>query len=357
MHEQRIQRVLEALKARGLDQMIVSDPDSIWYLTGYYVYPFERLFALYLRADDAHKLFLNRMFPTPEAPYQQVWFSDTDDYLSILADNVDGSRPIGIDKEWPARFLLPFMDKHPSCRCVLASDCVDNARACKDETERELMRISSRINDTVMERAAKRLHEGVTEREIADYIVSQYAAEGCDTMAFQPIVSFGPNAADPHHEADNTRLEPGQCIVIDMGCRKDRYCSDMTRTYFCGEPSEKHAAIHDLVCRANALAESMVRPGVALKELDIAARSLIAEAGYGEYFTHRLGHFIGQTEHEQGDVSATTPLVAQPGMIFSIEPGVYLPGEFGVRIEDLVLVTEDGCEILNHVDKHWKLPR
>ena len=119
-------------------------------------------------------------------------------------------------------------------------------------------------------------------------------------MAFQPIVSFGPNAADPHHEADSTRLEKGQCIVIDMGCRKDRYCSDMTRTYFCGEPSEKHAAIHDLVCRANALAESMVRPGVALKELDIAARSLIAEAGYGEYFTHRLGHFIGLRQGRGG---------------------------------------------------------
>ena len=105
---------------------------------------------------------------------------------------------------------------------------------------------------------------------------------------------------------------------------------------------------------ANEQAEALIRPGVPLRELDRTAREHIAAAGYGDFFTHRLGHFIGQTDHEQGDVSAVTPLVARPGMIFSIEPGVYLPGEFGVRVEDLVLVTEDGCEVLNRVDKHWK---
>jgi Ca2+-transporting ATPase len=184
--------------------------------------------------------------------------------------------------------------------------------------------------------------------------VAQYAAEGCDSTAFLPIVSYGAHAADPHHEADQTRLKAGDCIVIDMGCRKNRYCSDMTRTFFCRAADPKYAAIHDLVREANELAESMLRPGVPLCDLDKAARDHISAAGYGEYFTHRLGHFIGQTEHEKGDVSATNTTLAKPGMIFSIEPGVYLPGEFGVRVEDLVLVTEDGCEILNHVDKHWK---
>ncbi len=354
MYEARIQRVLAAMKAMGLDQMIVSDPDSIWYLTGYYVYPFERMLVLYLRSDGNHILFLNKLFPVPEAPYEQVWFSDTDDYLSKLAERVDGNAPLGIDKDWPARFLLPLMTAHPGCRCVVASDCVDDVRACKDETERQLMRAASRINDTVMERAAAFMREGVTEREVADYINAQYAAEGCDAAAFQTIVSFGAHAADPHHEADQTPLKAGDCIVIDMGCRKDRYCSDMTRTFFCREPDPKYAAIHDLVREANEIAESLIRPGVPLCELDKAARDHIAAAGYGEYFTHRLGHFIGQTDHEKGDVSGTNTKTAQPGMIFSIEPGVYLPGEFGVRVEDLVLVTEDGCEILNHVDKHWR---
>lgn len=351
MHEQRIKRVLGAMEAMGLEQLLVSDPDSIWYLTGYDVSPFERLFAFYLRQDGRHKLFLNRMFPVPEAPWEQVWHTDTDDAVAILAQHVDGEKPMGVDKEWPARFLLPLMERHPNSRCVVASACVDDVRACKDAVEQVKMRAASAINDRVMERAIAFIKEGMTEREIADYIVAQYAAEGCETMAFQPIVSFGAHAADPHHEADQTRLKAGDCIVIDMGCRKDRYCSDMTRTLFCKSADPKHAAIHALVREANQLAESLLRPGVPLKELDDAARSHIAQGGYGEYFTHRLGHFIGQTEHEKGDVSGVTPLVAAPGMVFSIEPGVYLPGEFGVRIEDLVLVTEDGCEILNHVDK------
>ena len=141
--------------------------------------------------------------------------------------------------------------------------------------------------------------------------------------------------------------------MIDIGGRKQRYCSDMTRTYFCKQADPKYADIHDLVRRANEAAEAMVKPGVRLSELDAAARNLIAAEGYGEYFTHRLGHFIGQTDHEKGDVSSANRTEVRPGMIFSIEPGVYLPGEFGVRVEDLVLVTETGCEVLNHNDKHW----
>ena len=354
MYQERIKKVLAAMEEMGLEQMLVSNPNSIWYLTGYYVFPYERMLALYLRRDGNHALFLNSLFPEPEANCRKIWFSDTDDCVGKVAEEVDGSKPLGIDKEWPAVFLLPLMDRLPDCRCVLASDCVDDVQACKDSVEQDLMREASRINDLVMERAVKRLKEGVTEKEIAEYIVSQYAAEGCENESFQTIVSFGPNAADPHHEPDNTVLKAGDCIVIDMGCRKNRYCSDMTRTYFCKEAAPEFAAIHDLVRTANELAESMVRPGVPLCDFDKAARDHIAAAGYGEYFTHRLGHFIGQNDHEKGDVSSANHNLAKPGMIFSIEPGVYLPGKFGVRVEDLVLVTKDGCEVLNRVDKHWK---
>ena len=354
MYQERIQRVLSATNEHSLTQLLVCDPKSIWYLTGYEVEPLERLLVLCLRADGHHTLYLNRLFPVPEGDWDVVWFTDTDDSLTLLAEGLDRCAPLGVDKEWPARFLLPLMDRCPGCRCQLASDCVDDARACKDASEQALMRTASRINDQVMERAAARLHEGVTEKEIAEFILAEYAREGCEGPSFPPIVSFGPNAADPHHEPDGTRLKQGDCIVLDIGCRKDRYCSDMTRTFFCGQPSDKHAALHDLVRTANEKAEALIRPGVSLRELDRTAREHIAAAGYGDFFTHRLGHFIGQTDHEQGDVSAVTPLVAQPGMIFSIEPGVYLPGEFGVRVEDLVLVTEEGCEVLNRVDKHWK---
>ena len=114
MYQERISRVLAAMERMGLEQMLVSDPDSIWYLTGYDVFPFERLYAFYLRKDGQHKLFLNKLFPVPEAPYEQVWFSDTDDYLAILANAVDGEKDMGVDKDWPARFLLPLMAHNPS---------------------------------------------------------------------------------------------------------------------------------------------------------------------------------------------------------------------------------------------------
>lgn len=355
MYQQRIDRVLAAMAEQGLEQFLICDPQSIWYLTGYFVDPIERLFVLCLRADGHHTFFLNRLFPVPETDLEQIWFSDTDDGVQIIADRINASAAIGIDKLWPARFLLPLMEKCPELHPVLASDCVDSCRARKDETEQQLMRIASRINDETIEKAAAYVKAGMTEKQVAAFIEAEYQAAGCEGLSFPTIVSFGANAADPHHEPDDTVLKPGDCVLFDMGCRKDRYCSDMTRTYFCETADPEQTAIHDLVRRANEAAEALIRPGVPLCDLDAAARDLITAAGYGEYFNHRLGHFIGQTDHEQGDVSSANHALAEEGMIFSIEPGIYLPGRFGVRVEDLVLVTKDGCEVLNHVDKHWRV--
>ena len=336
--------------------MIVCDPDSIWYLTGVDVAPYERLFALLLQKDKEPVLFVNKLFFIPEdITYPLVWHTDSDDPVAQIASYVDPSRPLGIDKEWPARFLIPLMEALPSLQVQLSSDCVDDCRAIKDEEEKEKMRIASRINDLVISRAKDYVKVGMTEKQVAAFIDNEYLKEGCEGPSFTTIVSFGANAADPHHEPDDTVLKEGDCILFDIGCRKDRYCSDMTRTYFCGQPREEYAKIHDLVRSANEKAEAMIRPGIPICELDRAARELIRAAGYGEYFNHRLGHFIGQTDHEKGDVSETNTTLTKPGMIFSIEPGVYLPGRFGVRVEDLVLVTEDGCEVLNKIDKHYAI--
>ena len=227
--------------------------------------------------------------------------------------------------------------------------------AKENAEEQMLMKEVSRINDETILKARDYVKPGMTEKQVAEYIDNEYKKAGCESVAFTTIVSFGANAADPHHEPDDTVLEKGECVLIDMGCCKNRYCSDMTRTFFCGEPKPEYAAIHDLVRQANEAAEAMIHPGVRLCDIDAAARDLITKAGYGEYFNHRLGHFIGQTDHEKGDVSAANTDTVKPGMIFSIEPGVYLPGKFGVRVEDLVIVTETGCEVLNHVDKHWSV--
>ena len=350
---ERIARVRAALQAQGLTQMIVSDPKSVWYLTGVSVEPFERLLALYLPVEGDPVLFLNKLFNVPNPPCRAIWHTDTDTPVQQIAAVVDPAKPLGIDKEWPAKFLIPLMEQHPGMPVRLASDCVDDCRACKDAVEQDLMREASRINDAVNEAAKHYVKIGMTEQQVARFVDEQFRAHGCEGPSFTTIVSFGANAADPHHEPDDTVLQPGQCVLLDMGCRKNRYCSDMTRTWFAGQPTEKQAAVHDLVRRANEAAEALIKPGVRLCDLDAAARDLITAAGYGEYFNHRLGHFIGQTDHEKGDVSSANTTRVKPGMIFSIEPGIYLPGEFGVRVEDLVLVTETGCEVLNRNDKHW----
>lgn len=174
---------------------------------------------------------------------------------------------------------------------------------------------------------------------------------GADGFSFEPLVAFGPNAADPHHGPDNTVLKEGDVILFDVGCIKDGYCSDMTRSFYYRTITDTHREVYETVRAANEAAIAKVKPGVPLCELDLTARNLITDKGYGPQFNHRLGHFIGLSCHEFGDVSSVNTRLAEPGMIFSIEPGIYLTGDTGVRIEDLVLVTETGCEVLNHYPK------
>ena len=162
---------------------------------------------------------------------------------------------------------------------------------------------------------------------------------------------FGANGADPHHAPVNDTLKAGDSVVLDIFNPIGRYWCDMTRTVFWKEVSQEQRRVYETVKAANLAAEAVIRPGVKLCDVDRAARQVIEGAGYGPYFTHRLGHGCGLSCHEPPDNSASSLAIAQPGMVFSVEPGIYLSGKFGVRIEDLVLVTETGCEVLNHYSK------
>lgn len=356
MKQNRADRILAALKEMGLTQMLIVDPMSIYYLTGVYVAPFERFYGLYLRADGKHIYFLNRLFTVPEdVGVEKVWYSDTDPVMEIVAEYLDKESPLGVDKELKAGFLLPLMELGAAKGFVCASLAVDRTRGVKDAEEQEKMRVSSHINDLAMAEFKKLIHGGITEKEAADQMLKIYLDLGADGFSFEPLVAFGANAADPHHAPDGTKVKPGDAVLFDVGCIKDGYCSDMTRTFYFQEVSDTHRHIYNTVRRANEAAIAKIRPGVLLCELDRTARGLIEEQGYGPNFNHRLGHFIGLGEHEYGDVSSVNQQKAEPGMIFSIEPGIYLTGDTGVRVEDLVLVTEDGCEVLNHYSKELEI--
>ena len=352
MDENRIARVHDNLAKRGLTQALIVDPLSIWWLCGYYTEPYERFLGLLLPAEGAPTLFVNRLFPDASGTGARVVeFSDTDDPVALVTAATDRARPLGVDKELAARWLVPLMESGAASSFVLASDAVDDARSIKDARERELMRAASAVNDQAMAWLVDQVRPGVTERQIADGLLAEYRRLGAEGHSFSPIVSFGDHAADPHHEPDDTPFARGDMVLFDVGCKRQWYCSDMTRTFFSAAPTEHQRAVYDAVLRANEAAEKIVRPGVTFAQIDRAARQVIEDAGWGPQFNHRLGHQIGLVDHEPGDVSATHDEPVRPGQCFSIEPGIYLPGDMGVRIEDLVIVTEDGCEVLNSYPK------
>lgn len=350
MDNQRLRRVTAQMKEQGLDQILVTATTSLYYLTGYWVAPHERMVALWLTADGKAVLFGNEIFglsSTPELPF--VSHKDGDDPVADLAAAVLPGR-LGIDKFWYSKFLIGLMNLRPDVTPVHGSMPVDENRKCKDAVERTAMRHASAINDQVVAAVIAAVKEGVRENELAALVNREFLARGADCEGTQ-LVCFGPNGADPHHSGDATVLKPGDSIIFDIFTPISRYWCDMTRTVFYKSVSDKQRQVYELVRKANEAAEAAVRPGVPLSELDGIARKIITDGGYGSCFTHRLGHGCGIDCHEPPDVSGASKAVCLPGMVFSIEPGIYLPGEFGVRIEDLVMVTEDGCEVLNQYPK------
>lgn len=353
MKENRVNNILTSMEEQGIPQMLISDPVAIYYLTGKWIFPGERLLALYLNVNGNHKMVINELFPQEEdLGIDIIWYNDIQDGVALISEFVEKDKPMGIDKTWPARFLLRLQELGGGSSYVNASPIVDYVRMIKDEDEKELMRISSRINDEVMDELIPWVGKGMTEKELDAKVREIYAAHGCEGLSFSPITAFAKNAADPHHVTDDSRGKKGDCVVLDIGGFKDGYASDMTRTVFLGEVSERQKEIYNIVLEANLRGIAAAKPGNRMCDVDLAARNYIEEKGYGKYFTHRTGHSIGLEDHEFGDVSSVNEDIIRAGQCFSVEPGIYLPEEnIGVRIEDLVLITEDGCEVLNKYTK------
>ena len=355
--QNRMEKVLTHLAQLQLQQMMICDPVAVFYLTGKWIFPGERFLGLLIRTGQAPVLFVNELFQfEEEIGVRKIYFSDTDNVIPILQKEIDPARPLGVDKIMTARCLLPMMQAHVATDYINASPAVDYSRAVKDQAEQEKMRRSSRINDLAMEQFTKLIHTGVTETEVAQQMLEIYRQLGASAYSFDPIVAFGANAADGHHMPDQTILKEGDCVLLDVGCIADNYCSDMTRTFFWKKiPDEESGKVYELTRRANQEAEDMLRPGIRLMSVDKKARDIITEGGYGSCFTHRLGHFIGIEDHEYGDVSQANQNLTEAGNTFSIEPGIYVMGKVGVRIEDLVLITPDGYEVLNHYPKEIRI--
>ncbi len=250
-----------------------------------------------------------------------------------------------LDETMRADFALLLLGMLPNAAHRFTDDTIGRLRMCKDRAEFALLKMNAGIADRAMQAAFAAIRAGMSELALAQVIRDHFASEGA-APAFW-IVGGGPNGAFPHYQTGDRILSEGDAVVIDIGGRKDGYPSDITRMVAIGRPPDGYGEIHDIVEQAVQAAMAASRPGVMAKEVDAAARTVIADAGYGEFFVHRTGHGMGIEGHEPPYITATSETVLEEGMVFSIEPGIYLPGRFGIRLEDIVILRNDGAEILS----------
>jgi len=348
----RLDNIFINMEKYNFNQIIVSDINSIFYLTGKWIYPGERMLALLLRKNNKPVLFLNDLFDICDNDLLIVKYNDSESGVFKMLKYIDKNDTLGIDKAWPSRFLLELINFDAAKNYKNSSICVDSTRAIKDNDEIKLMIESSKLNDLCINEMKNSLRLGMSELEMQNKCYEIYKSHNLST-SFTPIVAFKANAADAHHEPDDkTKLALGDMVLLDVGGKYNNYCSDMTRVFFTKEPTDFEKYIYNLVRKANEEAIKAIKPGVRLKDIDKIARDVISNEGYGKYFTHRLGHFIGIEDHDFGDVSESSDIIAETGMIFSIEPGIYIKDKIGVRIEDLVMVTKDGVMVLNEYPKN-----
>ena len=354
---ERIRRAQLVMEESGVDLLMIGPSSDFRYLTGHAPHLSERLTALILPWHGKGTIVVPRL----EAPLIQdlhdrfdfaVW-DETDDPLERVATVARDahSENVAVNEQLWSGFLLRLQKQLPNASYRSGNDILSKLRVIKDEAELELLREASRRTDAAWAEfcATERL-TGRSEREVADRLRSIMATHGMPEIAFL-IVGSGPNGSSPHHRTGDRVIQPGDPVVMDFGGILEGYYSDITRTPVAGEPHPAFVEIYDVVLEAQQAAFDAVKPGVACQEVDRAARSVISTRGFGGYFIHRLGHGLGLSGHEDPYLVEGNTEPMEAGMVFSDEPGIYVPGRWGVRIEDSVAVTETGAERLNHVTR------
>ncbi|WP_327139818.1 M24 family metallopeptidase [Nocardia sp. NBC_01327] len=350
----RLERAAELTRAAHLDALLITPGPDLQYLIGSRAQSFERLTCLVVPASgETPSVVIPKMelaalagSAAGELGLQVIdWVDGVDPYALVKSVLNAGART-AVDDAMPALHLLPIADRLGRLP-VSATPVLRELRMLKDPSEIDALRRAGAAIDRVHARMGEFLRAGRTEAEVAADITAAIIEEGHTHAAFV-IVGSGPHGADPHHEVSDRIIEDGDVVVIDIGGPvQPGYFSDSTRTYVLGEPSEEVAAQFAELERAQAAAVAAVRPGVTAQSIDAAARDVLTAAEVGEYFVHRTGHGIGLSVHEEPYIVAGNDLVLEAGMAFSIEPGIYFSGRWGARIEDIVVVTADGCESMN----------
>ena len=344
------------MKATGTDLVAVAPGSHMDWLLGFHPHPDERPCLLLVGPEREAFLMpvLNAEGTRESTSIAFHTWADAEGpdaaLAAALADvSATEAKKVALDETMRADFALLLLDALPGAAHAFTAETVGALRMRKDATEYKALKMNALIADRAMQKAFASIKPGMTEKELAAIIREHFASEGA-TPAFW-IVGGGPNGAFPHHQTGERKLAEGDAIVIDIGGRKGGFPSDITRMAVIGQPPEGYGQIHGIVEKAVQAALKAAKPGVLAKEVDAAARNVIADAGYGEYFVHRTGHGLGIDGHEPPYITATSEAVLEEGMVFSIEPGIYLPGRFGIRLEEIVILRADGREILSDLPR------
>jgi Xaa-Pro aminopeptidase len=368
-HAERLRRLAELAADRGLDGIVIGVGPDLDYLTGYRAMPLERLTALAIGGGSGGPtLVVPRLeLAAAEAGTRpsleiQTWEETDDPYRAVLAAlaAADEGSTIGVSDRLTAMHLLRFQERLPGARWVTATSVMRELRMRKDPDEVALLRLAAEAADRVVEQIASGRLVGRTEADVADEVRRRLIAEGHEHAEFA-IVASGPNSASPHHEASERVIQAGEPIVLDIGGRLSGYGSDITRTLWVtgGDPllgpDDEFRHLFGVLRTAQERATAAVRPGVPCEHIDATARSLIDAAGFGEAFFHRTGHGIGLEGHEEPYLIAGNAEPLEAGMAFSVEPGIYLVGRYGARIEDIVVCGPDGPVTLNEAPRELRV--
>jgi Xaa-Pro aminopeptidase len=350
----RQQRARERMAATGTDVLLLSVGADLPYLTGYEAMPLERLTMLVLPRDGAAVLVVPeleapRVDARPDAFELRPW-SETEDPVAIVAGLTGRASRIAVGDQTWARFVLRLQAELPDARWHTASDVTGPLRVVKDAAEIEALRRAAHAVDAVGAEMRARTFAGRTELDVHRELADRILEHGHQRVNFA-IVGSGPNGASPHHEASSRMIADGDVVVCDFGGTMDGYCSDITRMYVVGEPSAEVRDVYDLLVDAQEQAVRAATVGATCEEVDATARRVIAAGGYGDRFIHRTGHGIGLEAHEDPYLVSGNRAPLAPGHAFSIEPGIYFPGRFGMRLEDIVVAAPDGPDRLNEAPR------
>jgi Xaa-Pro aminopeptidase len=356
----RVSHAQKAAAGAGVDALLVTPGPDLRWLTGYDALPLERLTCLVLPADRpafmlAPGLEVPAVLASPvrDLDVEVVGWGETDDPYAVIAARLGSPARVALANRMWAEQVLRMRAAMPGAQQSLASGVIGELRMRKSPEEVDALRRAGQAIDRVHARMAEFLRPGRTEREAGRDIAAAILDEGHATVDFV-IVGSGPNGASPHHEVGDRVLQAGDPVVVDIGgTTPEGYCSDCTRMYTLGDPPPDFTDYFAVLHEAQLAACAHARPGVTAESVDAAARDVIAAAGYGDAFVHRTGHGIGVETHEEPYIVAGNSMVLEAGMAFSIEPGIYLSGRHGARIEDIVVATLDGIERLNVTDRQY----